>query len=375
MSDSRTGVRYLLACASIAFVLMHSESVLFGGDVADADRAADSSPKWRASDGEKAGPVSPEARKLVSGLGGRFRHSAQLDNRKFHGVSLMDRDARVTDDDVQVLASIPNLRFFECYADRMSPDGLQHLAGARKLKVLDLWDAKFKDADLQRISQMPIERLGLYRCTGITDNSVKHFSRMSHLTHLNLYGTSISAEFLRQMPADRITSLDIRKTGIGPEDLYLLGRFRNLTYVCLPREANDASLQHLAGLEELRILPLQDSQVTGDGLKYLRTLKKLDRLLLIGLPVTDASLKELNELKQLTFLNLGFTKITTEGVANLKGLTELRDLSLYDTLVDDRALPILAALPKLKRLSLNDSRVTESGIQWLQQKRPDLKIR
>ena len=80
-------------------------------------------------------------------------------------------------------------------------------------------------------------------------------------------------------------------------------------------------------------------------------------------------------MKQLTFLNLGFTKITTEGVANLKGLTELRDLSLYDTLVDDRALPILAALPKLKRLSLNDSRVTESGIQWLQQKRPDLKIR
>jgi hypothetical protein len=375
MSLSGIAVRPRLACSLIAFVLIALRPVSVSSDVANTDRTPDVSSKWRVSDGEKAGPVSPDVRKLVSDLGGRFRNAATLDSRLFHGVSLMDRDQRVTDDDVQVLASIPNLRFFECYADRMSPDGLQHLAGVRTLKVLDLWDARFKDVDLQRISQMPIERLGLYRCTGITDKSVEHFSRMSRLTHLNLYGTSISAEFLRKMPVDRITSLDIRKTGIKPEDLYLLGRFRNLTYVCLPREATDASLQHLAGLEELRILPLQDSQITGDGLKYLGTLKKLDRLYLIGLPVTDASLKELNELKQLTFLNLGFTKITSEGVANLKGLMELRDLSLYDTLVDDRALPILAALPKLKRLSLNDSRVTEAGIAWLQQKRPDLKIR
>jgi len=231
MRDTKTAARYLLACTSIAFVLMYSDSVLISSDAAGADRTSASSPEWRASDGEKAGPVPPEARKLVSDLGGRFRNAATLDSRVFHGVSLMNRDKRVTDDDVQVLASIPNLRFFECYADRMSPDGLQHLAGVRTLKVLDLWDAKFKDVDLQRISQMPIERLGLYRCTGITDKSIEHFSRMSRLTHLNLYGTSISAEFLRQMPADRITSLDIRKTGIKPEDLYLLGRFRNLTYV------------------------------------------------------------------------------------------------------------------------------------------------
>lgn len=320
-------------------------------------------------DKSAAPPIPPEIRQRISKLGGDIRVRGGRTT-----VRIMYEKSRVTDDDLAALATVPNLDRLEFYADRVSSSGLKHLTGASKLASLELWDGKFVDDDLRVLSQLPLQQLGLYRCTGITDQAVEHFTEMPNLSGLNLFGTSVTGKCLQQLPATQMTALDIRKTGIGPDDLHHLQRFTNLTYICLPHEATDESLQYLSGLTRLKILPLQDTSITGAGLKHLSSLNNLDRLHLIGLAVSDDSLKHLSGLERLSFLNLGFTKISSAGVAHLKTLPALRELQLYDTLVDDDALRMLAEFPKLRRVSLRDTQVTAAGIARLKNARPDLRI-
>jgi hypothetical protein len=113
--------------------------------------------------------------------------------------------------------------------------------------------------------------------------------------------------------------------------------------------ATDADLKLVEGLPGLLSLCLGDldnTQVTDNGLDYLKGLTQLKDLSLSNTRVTDAGLKHRERLTQLQELHLGYTPITDIGLERLKGLTQLEGLDIYNTKTTDNGVRELQkALP------------------------------
>jgi hypothetical protein len=139
-------------------------------------------------------------------------------------------------------------------------------------------------------------------------------------------------------------------------------------------EVSDAGAAHLAGLKHLRFLHLTKSRMTDAGLASLRGLNRLEHLNLQENHFSDAGLVHLGGLKNLKrlYLGLGDGRITDAGLVHLKGLTALNVLDLQSTLVTDAGLLQLAALPRLQELWLSEENglVTPQGIARLKAARP-----
>ena len=124
----------------------------------------------------------------------------------------------------------------------------------------------------------------------------------------------------------------------------------------------DGDLKQLTAVRNLRSLDLENTKVTGAGLKALKDLQALS---LYRAPVTDAGLKEVKELGNLLTLDLTGTKVTDAGLKHLKALKKLRTLNLSFTTVGDGGLKELKDLKDLQSLRLNRTKVTDAGLKEL----------
>jgi hypothetical protein len=126
----------------------------------------------------------------------------------------------------------------------------------------------------------------------------------------------------------------------------------------------DAGLRKLVDLnfENLTVLGLSSTWITGAGLAVLTDLKNLTTLDLGNTRATDAGLRGLSSLKNLASLNLSGTKITDTGLNQLAGLENLASLNLSGTKITDTGLNQLAGLQKITALDLGFTDVTGAGL-------------
>ena len=151
---------------------------------------------------------------------------------------------------------------------------------------------------------------------------------------------------------------------------------------------SDAGMAHLRGLTRLKVLHLPNTdhgRITGEGLKHIGGLFRLQRLSLRCLPFTDADLaplrrlsdlrtldglspkltdvgmSNLSSLANLRWLDLSWTRIGPAGLIHLRRMSRLQVLNLEGTHVTDASLPTLAGLPALTNVRLLHSGVTSVG--------------
>ena len=153
----------------------------------------------------------------------------------------------------------------------------------------------------------------------------------------------------------------------------------------------DADLLYLKGLDRLRLLGINWSQLTAKGIAQLDALPQLDYLILTGeKPAPDDVWNALTALKKLKTLDFQgaltlpqaqslrtMPNLTTLGITFARSdmvesvlpavgeLTQLEHLMLLKTGVSDAALSHVARLTNLKWLDLQDSRVTDAGLDRL----------
>jgi hypothetical protein len=211
---------------------------------------------WRIEIPERARPgkdVPPsDAEKVViervKKLGGRVERDRELPGQPVTLVSLAVTKA--TDDDVKVLAALPQLREVHLNGTQISDAAVKTLAPLKQLRVLNVMATSVTDAGLAELGAFPaLEKLWL-SSTGVTDEGLKHLARLPELREVWLATTKVT----------------------------------------------DAGLQELAKLPKLRNLELRDSRVTDAGLKALAGLQGLETLFLSELPLTDAGLNHLTGL-------------------------------------------------------------------------------
>lgn len=127
----------------------------------------------------------------------------------------------------------------------------------------------------------------------------------------------------------------------------------------------DEGLSCVSDCEQLMCLRLDGTAITDVGVERIRNLTQMRELGLARTNVTDACIKDLRGMSQLRCLLLSDTQITDKGLAALKEFTKLESLSLRNTAVTNEGLATVSSLTNMERLDLGNTRITDDGVPHL----------
>lgn len=155
----------------------------------------------------------------------------------------------------------------------------------------------------------------------------------------------------------------------GPPSLLerLFGRevFGNVVEISLRSgHADNALLQHVRVLAELRELDLSDAEIDDQGLLAIARLP-LRQLWLQSTRITDASAEILSQMKTLDFLQLNGTAVSDRFLERLEPLPALANLGLRGTSVTSAGMKYLARHPQLRVLDVYHTTVDDAGVAAL----------
>ncbi len=124
---------------------------------------------------------------------------------------------------------------------------------------------------------------------------------------------------------------------------------------------NDAWLERISGLPDLRSLDVANADVRGPGLRHAGTLRSLESINLTLTPITDDALAALADLASLKVLGLASTKVTGTGMRALQGLRRLENLNFHSTPVNDAGLEWIGKMSSLRRLEIVHTQFSDAG--------------
>jgi internalin A len=135
----------------------------------------------------------------------------------------------IFDQDLEPLGKFPELTSLELRNCGLNGKGLAHLAGLKKLKLLDLSETFVKDAGLKNIAGLTsLEDLNLWH-TLITDAGLESIAGLVKLKRLNLDACKVSAKGMPHLkPLAQLEFLHIGSTQVDDAALEALGDHRNL---------------------------------------------------------------------------------------------------------------------------------------------------
>jgi hypothetical protein len=160
---------------------------------------------------------------------------------------------------------------------------------------------------------------------------------------------------------------DTKVSGIGLKALGSLNMLRHLEMSGVPLTQDGAVT--ISGLRNLRHLSLKDTSLDDDGLKALKNLQ-LGLLICQNTRVTDRGLLAVKDMMGLTSVNFRNTRISGEGLKYLAGLRLLKGLDLLGTDIDDEGLEHLRGLNELNSLYVGGTKVTNDGVSSLKKHLP-----
>lgn len=263
------------------------------------------------------------------------------------------------------LAKVPQLTAIELLEVNAEPDALAPLAAATKLRRLKFFQNEIDGADL-----LAIKQLTTLECVNVRLTSVDQLAQLPQLAELTVresqvdfnqfaalqqakqlkkfefsfgYGENFNGlEKLAGLPGPKVLELS---SNMKPKQVAGIAGWTSIEELKLTGSDTDETLQHLAGLKNLRVLKFNEynsSPLTGTGLAHLAACTNL------------------------TELNLKGQKLTSEGIGGLAGLTQLTSLTLPQ--VDDQSIVHLAKLTKLTRLKLlggGEKKLTDAAADTL----------
>lgn len=256
--------------------------------------------------------------------------------------------AWINDDDVALLAKLPELRTVNLSHTKIGDSGLAHLRPLKK-----------------------VTRLICYYCDYITDGGIAYLKDWENLEYLNVRGTEVTSrvfELLAKMK--RLRFLDVGFSRVNDDGFSALASLERIEELHIGGDKmSGLALPFLRMLPALRHLDVNGSQRTDSGrwglmltdvnIESIAALTRLQVLNIGGSNLSDAGMKSLTSLTQLESLDLSRMEITPKGLEPLEALTKLRRLSLWRAeRIDDKAAAALAAIPRLEILDLAETAVT-----------------
>jgi hypothetical protein len=154
---------------------------------------------------------------------------------------------------------------------------------------------------------------------------------------------------------ETVTGAFVGLRGVDQHDALMrrLGRIDSLERLTLAGAVRDHDLAAIEGLRSLKSLVLASHELTGNGLKHVRNLSRLEVLEIQGSPITDGDLAHLANLRALKELKISGAPLTGAGLVYLKGLTHVETWKFMDCPnLNDAGFAQLGGLTRLAELSV-----------------------
>lgn len=276
----------------------------------------------------------------IAELGGKAEHDPTG-----NVVAANLRGSWINDAEMIGLARLPHLERLDLSHTRITDEGMLHLKTAPKITDLNLFYAEL-----------------------LTDQGLTAIREWKHLKRLNLRGTRIS---------DGTLEIVSRLTGLEALDI-------------ANTQVTDNGLDRLITLTSLRELALGRGRLNENALEVLRMLPTLTHLDLSGAraappdmgrrrgaggAMPESMVRAMAELKDLRVLRVGYSNISGDGLKILSALEKVEKLGLEScTRIDDEAAAELANWKSLRYVDLQETRVTPQGVEALRKAKPGLVI-
>ncbi|MEZ5426448.1 MAG: SMP-30/gluconolactonase/LRE family protein [Pyrinomonadaceae bacterium] len=105
----------------------------------------------------------------------------------------------VSDADLKLLESFPDLEWLDLRLNAIGDPGVEHLKNLRKLKFLNLFRSKLSDRGLGYLKDLTELETLLIGGTLVTDTGLKHIENFSRLKKLSLFETAVSDAGLKHI--------------------------------------------------------------------------------------------------------------------------------------------------------------------------------
>ncbi len=210
--------------------------------------------------------------------------------------------------------------------------------------------------------------------TRITDEGIRALSRLVNLESLILTSTEVTGSTFQSLEnCKNMRELTLTSTPFNNEGMENLTNFQRLDSLKLDdTEITDEGMKSLEGLHQLLLLNLQGTLVSDAGLKSIAKMTTLVELYLGGTilyegddyesPITDKGVEWLCGLADLKVLHLNDTQVTNACLSSMKKMTELCEFNVTDTYFSDDALRALRRFVNLREIIVDGTLITESGI-------------
>ncbi len=204
--------------------------------------------------------------------------------------------AKWTDADLAAIKDLTDLEAVEIPSKNLTFGGLKNLLGMKKMKRLDISEIPLAPDEMkQLVNAMPdLERVQLSH-VNINDECIEELAKLKKLNYLYLSESSVSAKGLK--PLAKCDTLEM--------------------FYCCPHKFPEY-LKHIGELKSLKILWLQTRESTDTEMKEIAKLPKLEELQLWNSKITDKGLEELERIKTLKKLDLSYTPTTIDGINALR---------------------------------------------------------
>jgi internalin A len=231
------------------------------------------------------------------------------------------RQSGLRDPYLLLLTGLPDLETVYISECDITSRGIAHLAGHKKLKVLQLAETKVDSiASLKGLANL--EELSIYPefDTKLGDAGLDGVQNFSKLQRLSVYDDALTNVTLARIaPLRELRDLDLTTSAAAnDEGLKSVAGLKNLTSLTLTGgNYSDAAFLHLAGLKQLSELNVRINSGTGEGFKNLAGLDKLEELALVGDGVNDVGLAHLAPLKGLHTIVSQQSAVSKQGAEKL----------------------------------------------------------
>ena len=186
----------------------------------------------------------------------------------------------------------------------------------------------------------------------------------------------LGAVFFQHPKSQRVSEVKLNAIAkLKDADLALFSAFSEMTDLSLEKtKISGDGLKHIAELEKIEWLNLWDTKVDDKGLAHLKKLTALESLPVGRTAITDAGLLHLENLPKLNYLGLRDTAVTDTGIKNLVKYPALKELNLRGTKVTDECIATLIQMKKLRKVWLGETKVSNSGVARLMKALPKCNV-
>jgi Leucine-rich repeat (LRR) protein len=304
--------------------------------------------------------------------------------------------AQCTDEHIQMLSDMPNLRTLRLTGKWVSRRIVSALPALERLERLYIADAPVDDSWLRPIASLTrLKRLSLAN-SRVADSAPKILSELKELEYLELHNTNLTSAGLVHFKAfPKLQQLLLNDTAVGDANLSELAAAPALQHLHLVMTSvSDKGLEAFAKVDRPLTLVLYATDVTLEGIAKLK--KANDKITIdtawleepepkpVAPPVAVDKLppadvaglvakfngkltREDNDAnKPIIGIDLGGSKVTDTDLGHLRAATKLQRLDLANcTEITDAGLPYLAGLMDLEELNLRGTRVKGDGLAHL----------